>query len=82
VSSLSPCGVYGRPPDAGVEVPGVRSPPDPAGLASREAGLESPAGPTVNVEPRFGCGVRPEISEEGRGDCGAVLGDPGTAKDV
>jgi hypothetical protein len=82
VSSLSPCGVYGRPPDAGVDVPGVRSPPDLAGLASLEAGLESPAGPNVNAGPRFGCGcVTPERSEEGRGDCGAVRGDPGIDRD-
>jgi hypothetical protein len=82
VSSRSPCDEYGRPPDAGVDVPGVRSPPDPAGLTSREVGFESPVGPTVNDGPRFGCGwVTPERSEEGRGDCGAVLGDPGTARD-
>jgi hypothetical protein len=63
-------------------VPGVRSPPDRAGLASLEAGLESPAGPTVNAGPRFGYGCdTPARSEEGRGDCGAVLGDPGTDRD-
>ena len=64
--------------------PGVRSPPDPEGLTSLDAGNESPVGPIVNEGPCFGCGwVTPATSDDdvGRDERAGFLGDPGTAKD-
>jgi len=67
----------------GVDVPGVRSPPDPEGLTSLDAGRESPAGPTTNGGPFLGCGcTTPGTSDtdEGRGR-GDDLGEAGTTSD-
>jgi hypothetical protein len=59
----------------GVDVPGVRCPPDPEGLASRDAGRESPAGPTWNVGPCLGSGwTTPGTSDE---NCGRPVLSPG-----
>jgi hypothetical protein len=77
--------VKGRLIDVGVDVPGewypgVRSPPDPEGLASLEAGKESPAGPTVKDGPclGWGCTTSGSTTDEGRVR-GAGCGELGAA---
>lgn len=74
----------GRLEEVGVDVPGVRSPPDPEGLASLEVGNESPVGPTANEGPCLGWGgTTPGTSEEevGRSERCCFFGEPGTVND-
>lgn len=74
----------GRLEEVGVDVPGVRSPPDPEGLTSLDVGSESPVGPTANDGPCLGWGGTTSGTpddEVGRGECRCFFGEPGTAKE-